>query len=120
MKAESLESVFYVSSTGEVYAPIPRDHALVKDVSNKEKPGFYTLTLYEDPAVPKIDKNHILRVFFAKTNIEGFFLPMELEKKGWVSAGPYPREVADSKIAEIGQYGREVGQSFVLVLEKVP
>lgn len=118
MKEESLNAVFYVSANGDIYFPLPRDRALVPDVSNKQRPGLYSLRLYDNPMLPKRDKDYVLKVFFAKTNIEAFFLPRELEKKGSVSAGPYTRDVAESKIGEIAQYERAAGCGFKVVLEK--
>jgi ATP-dependent Clp protease adaptor protein ClpS len=59
----------------------------------------------------------VLRRFFHKTETEALHVMLTVHKKGKAIAGVYPRDVAETKVAEVTQDARDNGHPLMLTAE---
>jgi ATP-dependent Clp protease adapter protein ClpS len=118
MSAEPLVPVFYVTSQGVAFAPIPRARALVADVPHDRRPGSYSLRILDNPDISPLYKQRLVRQFLSKTYMEGASMLYAMEKRGSISAGPFTFETAEMKAIQISDDGKRLGYRFQLILER--
>lgn len=59
----------------------------------------------------------VLRTFFHKTETEALHVMLTVHKKGKAVAGVYPKEVAETKVAEVTRDAREHGHPLLVTAE---
>ncbi len=59
----------------------------------------------------------VLRRFFHKTETEALHIMLTVHKKGKAIAGVYPRDVAETKVAEVMQDARDNGHPLLVTAE---
>jgi ATP-dependent Clp protease adaptor protein ClpS len=59
----------------------------------------------------------VLRRFFHKTETEALHIMLTVHKKGKAIAGVYPRDVAETKVAEVMQDARDHGHPLLVTAE---
>lgn len=59
----------------------------------------------------------VLRRFFHKSETEALHIMLTVHKKGSAVAGIYPRDVAETKVAEVTRDARERGHPLLLTAE---
>jgi ATP-dependent Clp protease adaptor protein ClpS len=59
----------------------------------------------------------VLRKFFHKTETEALHVMLTVHKKGKAVAGVYPKEVAETKVAEVTRDARENGHPLLVTAE---
>ena len=59
----------------------------------------------------------VLRRFFHKTETEALYIMLTVHKKGKAIAGVYPRDVAETKVAEVLRDSRERGHPLLVTAE---
>jgi ATP-dependent Clp protease adaptor protein ClpS len=59
----------------------------------------------------------VLRRFFHKTETEALYIMLTVHKKGKAIAGIYPRDVAETKVAEVLRDSREHGHPLLVTAE---
>jgi ATP-dependent Clp protease adaptor protein ClpS len=59
----------------------------------------------------------VLRRFFHKTETEALHVMLTVHKKGKAVAGVYPKEVAETKVAEVTRDARENGHPLLVTAE---
>ncbi|MEI7893051.1 MAG: ATP-dependent Clp protease adaptor ClpS [Myxococcales bacterium] len=59
----------------------------------------------------------VLRRFFHKTDTEAVHIMLTVHKKGRAVAGIYPRDVAETKAAEVIKHSRGLGMPLLLTTE---
>jgi len=59
----------------------------------------------------------VLRRFFHRTETEALHIMLTVHKKGRAVAGIYPRDVAETKVAEVMRDARENGHPLLLTAE---
>jgi len=59
----------------------------------------------------------VLRKFFHKTETEALHVMLTVHKKGKAVAGVYPKEVAETKVAEVTRDAREHGHPLLVTAE---
>ena len=59
----------------------------------------------------------VLRRFFHRTETEALHIMLTVHKKGRAVAGIYPREVAETKVAEVMRDAREHGHPLLVTAE---
>lgn len=124
MKAEKLGPVFYVSSKGEVtdflsLEPIPRNRALVVELSHANKPPFYMLTILNNEDASDLHKARLLKHFLSPSFFETAGMEYAFRTRGQVSLGPLTYEVAEIKAREIKGDGARFGYHFDMILENI-
>jgi ATP-dependent Clp protease adaptor protein ClpS len=60
---------------------------------------------------------HVLRRFFHKSETEALHVMLTVHKKGKAVAGVYPKEVAETKVAEVTRDARENGHPLLVTAE---
>lgn len=118
MSAGPLVPIFYVTSQGVAYAPIPRSHALVPEISHDRRPGTYSLKILDNEDVSPLFRQRLVRQFLAKTHQEAATMLYALDIRGEISAGPYTRESVEMKAIQLFEDGKRYGYRFDMILER--
>jgi ATP-dependent Clp protease adaptor protein ClpS len=100
----------------------PRDPRRDEDVAVEEKkktatPKRYQVLFHNDDYTTMEYVVEVLRRFFHKTETEALHIMLTVHKKGKAIAGVYPRDVAETKVAEVMQDARENGHPLLLTAE---
>jgi ATP-dependent Clp protease adaptor protein ClpS len=93
-----------------------------EDVAVEEKqktsvPKRYHVLFHNDDYTTMEYVVEVLRRFFHKTETEALHIMLTVHKKGKAIAGVYPRDVAETKVAEVMQDARENGHPLLLTAE---
>jgi ATP-dependent Clp protease adaptor protein ClpS len=59
----------------------------------------------------------VLRQYFHKSETEALHIMLTVHMKGSATAGVYPRDVAETKVAEVMKHAREQGMPLLLTAE---
>jgi ATP-dependent Clp protease adaptor protein ClpS len=102
----------------------PRDPRKDEDVAVHEKeqkktatPKRYHVFFHNDDYTTMEYVVDVLRRFFHKTETEALHIMLTVHKKGKAIAGVYPRDVAETKVAEVIQDARDNGHPLLLTAE---
>lgn len=78
----------------------------------------YKVLIHNDNYTPMDFVVMILQKYFHKKNAEAENLMMTVHKNGWAVAGIYPKEVAETKVAQVKQEAKEHQYPLRLSLEE--
>jgi ATP-dependent Clp protease adaptor protein ClpS len=100
----------------------PRDPRRDEDVDVEERqktavPRRYKVIFHNDDYTTMEYVVEVLRRFFHKSETEALHIMLTVHKKGKAVAAVYPRDVAETKIAEVTQDARERGHPLLLTAE---
>jgi ATP-dependent Clp protease adaptor protein ClpS len=90
------------------------------DVEERQKtavPRRYKVIFHNDDYTTMEYVVEVLRRFFHKSETEALHIMLTVHKKGRAVAGIYPRDVAETKIAEVMQDAQEHGHPLLLTTE---
>src|SRR5579864_141168 len=102
--------------------PGPRDPRHEEDVDALERqktavPKRYNVIFHNDDYTTMEYVVEVLRRFFHKGETEALHVMLTVHKKGKAVAGVYPRDVAETKVAEVTQDARDRGHPLLLTTE---
>ena len=80
-------------------------------------PRRYRVVLHNDDYTSMEFVVEVLRRFFGKSQAEAVHLMLHVHHKGRATAGVYPHEVAESKVAEVTAEARSQGMPLLLTTE---
>ena len=80
-------------------------------------PKRYKVIFHNDDYTTMEYVVEVLRRFFRKTETEALHIMLTVHKKGKAIAGVYPRDVAETKVAEVMRDARERGHPLLLTTE---
>ena len=100
----------------------PRDPRHDEDVEVEERqktavPRRYKVIFHNDDYTTMEYVVEVLRRFFHKSETEALHIMLTVHKKGSAVAGIYPRDVAETKVAEVMQDAQEHGHPLLLTTE---
>jgi ATP-dependent Clp protease adaptor protein ClpS len=90
------------------------------DVEERQKtaiPKRYKVIFHNDDYTTMEYVVEVLRRFFHKSETEALHLMLTVHKKGQAIAGVYPRDVAETKVAEVMRDARDRGHPLLLTTE---
>jgi ATP-dependent Clp protease adaptor protein ClpS len=90
------------------------------DVEERQKtavPKRYRVIFHNDDYTTMEYVIDVLRRFFHKSEAEALHVMLTVHKKGSAVAGAYPRDVAETKVAEVIQDAREHGHPLLVTAE---
>lgn len=90
------------------------------DVEERQKtsvPKRYHVIFHNDDYTTMEYVVDVLRRFLHKTETEALHIMLTVHKKGKAIAGVYPRDVAETKVAEVMQDAREHGHPLLVTAE---
>ena len=90
------------------------------DVEEREKtavPKRYHVLFHNDDYTTMEYVVEVLRRFFHKSETEALHIMLTVHKKGKAIAGVYPRDVAETKVAEVMRDARERGHPLLVTAE---
>ena len=82
-----------------------------------EKVRRFKVVLHNDDYTTMEYVIEVLRRFFHKGETEALHVMLTVHKKGKAVAGIYPRDVAETKVAEVIGHARERGHPLLLTAE---
>ncbi len=104
--------------------PPSREHDLENegdvDVEQRKKPAHpkrAKVLFHNDDYTTMEYVIHVLRRFFHKSETEALHVMLTVHKKGKAVAGVYPKEVAETKVAEVTRDARENGHPLLVTAE---
>ena len=90
------------------------------DVEERQKtaiPKRYKVIFHNDDYTTMEYVVEVLRRFFHKSETEALHVMLTVHKKGQAVAGVYPRDVAETKVAEVMRDARDRGHPLLLTTE---
>jgi ATP-dependent Clp protease adaptor protein ClpS len=90
------------------------------EVEERQKtavPRRYRVIFHNDDYTTMEYVVEALRRFFHKTETEALHIMLTVHRKGSGVAGAYPRDVAETKVAEVMQDARENGHPLMVTAE---
>jgi ATP-dependent Clp protease adaptor protein ClpS len=90
------------------------------DVEERQKtaiPKRYKVIFHNDDYTTMEYVVEVLRRFFHKSETEALHVMLTVHKKGQAVAGVYPRDVAETKVAEVTRDARDRGHPLLLTTE---
>jgi ATP-dependent Clp protease adaptor protein ClpS len=102
--------------------PSTRDPRHEEDVESLERektavPRRYNVIFHNDDYTTMEYVVDVLRRFFHKSETEALHVMLTVHKKGKAIAGVYPRDVAETKVAEVMRDAREHGHPLLVTAE---
>ena len=102
---------------GEGLAPTGAVRPATRTRKKTRRPGRYKVLLHNDDYTSMEFVVELLRRFFDKSPAEAVHLMLQVHHKGRATAGVYPREVAETKVAEATAEARAQGMPLLLTTE---
>lgn len=90
------------------------------DVDERQKtaaPKRFRVIFHNDDYTTMEYVIEVLRRFFHKTETEALHIMLTVHKKGKAIAGIYPRDIAETKVAEVMRDARDRGHPLLLTTE---
>jgi len=81
------------------------------------KPKKYKVIFHNDDYTTMEFVIAVLRQYFHKSETEALHIMLTVHRKGSAIAGIYPRDVAETKVAEVMRHARESGMPLLLTSE---
>lgn len=80
-------------------------------------PRRFRVILHNDDYTTMEFVVEVLIRFFHKNESEALHIMLTVHHKGQAAAGTYPRDVAETKVAEVSQYAHDNGMPLLLTCE---
>ena len=100
----------------------PKNPQLGDDIEVEERqktavPKRYKVLFHNDDYTTMEFVIEVLRKHFHKNETEALHIMLTVHRKGSAIAGIYPRDVAETKVAEVMRHAREHGMPLLLTTE---
>jgi len=102
---------------GTTKGPAGQEDVEVEERHKTAVPKRYKVIFHNDDYTTMEYVIGVLRRFFHRTETEALHIMLTVHKKGRAVAGIYPREVAETKVAEVMRDAREHGHPLLLTAE---
>jgi ATP-dependent Clp protease adaptor protein ClpS len=89
----------------------------VEERQKTARPKRYKVIFHNDDYTTMEFVVLVLRQYFHKSETESLHIMLTVHKKGSAVAGIYPRDVAETKVAEVMRHAREMGMPLLLTTE---
>mgnify|MGYP002781482271 CR=1 FL=1 len=82
-----------------------------------KRPALYRVLMHNDDYTTQEFVVHVLQHFFRKDATEAQHLMLKVHMTGKAIVGLYPRDIAETKVAQVTDYAREHGHPLLLTTE---
>jgi ATP-dependent Clp protease adaptor protein ClpS len=106
-----------MSGEGEPKNPKHEGDIEVEERQKTARPKRYKVIFHNDDYTTMEFVVLVLRQYFHKSETEALHIMLTVHKKGSAVAGIYPRDVAETKVAEVMRHAREHGMPLLLTTE---
>jgi ATP-dependent Clp protease adaptor protein ClpS len=95
----------------------PGDDIELEERQKTEKPKRFKVIFHNDDYTTMEYVIEVLRRFFHKSETEALHIMLTVHKKGKAIVGLYPRDVAETKVAEVMRDARDRGYPLLVTTE---
>jgi ATP-dependent Clp protease adaptor protein ClpS len=96
-----------------------QDQVTEKAAAKTAPPPMYQVVLLNDDYTPMEFVVKVLQKFFGKSHEEATRIMLQVHHEGRGVCGVYPRDIAATRIAQVGQYARAKQHPLQCVMEPV-
>jgi ATP-dependent Clp protease adaptor protein ClpS len=96
-----------------------QDLVVEKEAARVAPPPMYQVVLLNDDYTPMEFVVKVLQKFFGKNQEEATRIMLQVHHEGRGICGVYPRDVAATRISQVGQYARSRQHPLQCVMEPV-
>jgi len=93
------------------------DDIQVDERQKTAQPKKYKVIFHNDDYTTMEFVVLVLRQYFHKSETEALHIMLTVHRKGSAVAGIYPRDIAETKVAEVMRHAREIGMPLLLTTE---
>ena len=93
------------------------DQLVTRERATTRRPRLYRVILHNDDYTSMEFVIHVLQVYFHRNETDAHRIMLEVHHKGAGTAGVYPYDVAESKIARVTTEARQSGMPLMLSME---
>ncbi len=94
------------------------DSLLLEEAKPKTKrPPMYKVVLINDDYTPMEFVVHVLEAFFGMNREQATHIMLNVHTKGKGICGLYPRDIAETKVAQVNDYARQNEHPLLCTLE---
>lgn len=97
--------------------PWGEQEVVTKRHASTKRPRRFQVVLHNDDYTTMEFVVHVLMRFFRKSHAEATFIMLHVHRKGVGVCGIYPRDVAETKVAQVTGYAREAGMPLLCTME---
>ncbi len=103
----------------EKYLPGKSDDALLLEEAKPKtkRPPMYKVVLINDDYTPMEFVVHVLEAFFGMNREQATHIMLNVHTKGKGICGLYPRDIAETKVAQVNDYARQNEHPLLCTLE---
>nr|VFK29394.1 MAG: ATP-dependent Clp protease adaptor protein ClpS [Candidatus Kentron sp. MB] len=84
-----------------------------------KKPSRYLVVLLNDDYTPMEFVIHVLEAFFGMPHSQATHVMLQVHQEGKGICGAFPRDVAETKVAQVIRYARQHQHPLLCVMERV-
>ena len=93
------------------------DQLVTRERATTRRPRLYRVILHNDDYTSMEFVVHVLQLYFHRSETDAHRIMLEVHHKGAGTAGLYPYDLAESKIAKVTSEARQSGMPLVLSME---
>jgi ATP-dependent Clp protease adaptor protein ClpS len=93
------------------------EQLVTREKATTRRPRLYRVVLHNDDYTSMEFVIHVLKVYFHRNDTDAHRIMLEVQHKGAGTAGVYPYDMAESKIARVTDEARQSGMPLMLSME---
>jgi len=94
------------------------ENVVVEEAKPKlKRPPMYKVLLLNDDYTPMEFVVHILKAFFGMNREKATHIMLNVHTKGKGVCGLYPRDIAETKVAQVNEYSRQNDHPLLCTME---
>ena len=93
------------------------EKTISKTIDSTKEPSMYKVILHNDDYTTMEFVVHILEAFFGMNSEKATHIMLNVHTKGKGVCGVYPRDIAETKVAQVNEYSRQNEHPLLCTME---